>query len=213
MPSPISVIVADDHALFRQGLVELLRMSGEFDVLAEAESATDVITLVTEHHPDVAILDVGMPGPSTRETLRILNSASPSTRAVIVTMFDDPALISELIRAGAAAYLLKSCDRLELTTAVRVAARADESVLISVSRQAVVGMARAVGGPADLLSARESEVLQLLAEAKSNRDISVLLHISDATVKRHLSNIYAKLDARSRADALRTARKLGLVVD
>lgn len=214
MTSAIRVVVADDHNMFRQGLIEMLNTVTDIEVVGDGATADAAIDIVTEMTPDVAILDVGMPGPGPTETLRRIREISPSTQVVIVTMFDEPSTITELIRAGAAAYLLKSSDRVELATAVRMAARGDEMVYVSVTRQALLGLTRAAPPPGDAsLSARELNVLEMLATAKRNHDIGTALHISDATVKRHLTNIYTKLGATSRTDAVRAARRLGLVHD
>lgn len=213
MSTSVRIIVADDHSLFRAGLIELLRTVAGFEVEGEAGSGDDAIVLAGQLRPDVAIIDVGMPGPEPAETVRAIRSISPPTGVVIVTMFDDPALVHELIQAGAAAYLLKSADRTELATAVRAAKRSDGTVLVGISRESFVGLKRPPQSAPRLLSPRETAVLQLLAEAQSNRDIATALHVSNATVKRHLTDIYRKLDARSRVDALRIARHIGLVAD
>lgn len=211
--TPIRIIVADDHILFRQGLIEMLRTMPEFDVVADGGSGHDAISLAETHEPDVAILDVGMPGPGPVETIRRIRQSSPGTKIVIVTMFDEPRTISELISAGVVGYLLKSSDRAELSAAVHAATRGEDMVMVSITRQAFLGLRRSSAPMADVLSQREEQVLHLLADAKSNQDIGQELHISLATVKRHLSNIYAKLGATTRADAVRTARKVGLVTD
>lgn len=209
----IRIVAVDDHSLFRAGLIELLRSVEGFDVVAEGGSGDDAIRLADEVRPDVMILDVGMPGPEPSVTISTVRERSPSTAVVVVTMFDDPRLIHELVSAGAASYLLKSSNRDELAAAVRCAARPDDMVLVCASRLAFVGLARAMPGHRDSLSPRETNVLELLAQAKNNRDIGVSLNISEATVKRHLSNIYAKLGATSRMDALRAARKAGMQLE
>lgn len=210
MTNPISIIVADDHNLFRQGLIEMLRTIEDLDVVGDAGSAYEAITLIKDHHPDVAILDIGMPGPGPTETMRQIRECAPTTKVVIVTMFDEPRMITDLIAAGVGAYLLKSCGRGELATAVRTAARGDDMVLVSVSRHALLGLTRTGAANPSLLSPRETDVLRMIIEAKRTREISTELHISDATVKRYLSTLYMKLGAKSRADAVRVAQQRGL---
>jgi DNA-binding NarL/FixJ family response regulator len=209
--APLRLIVADDHAILREGLIEMLNMDEHFTVVGDGATAHDAIALSAQHRPDVALLDVGMPGPSAADTIRAIHEASPETRVVIVTMFDDPRTLHELIEAGASAYLLKNLDRRELTSAVRSAARSDSMVTVSVSRQAILGLPNSNGN--FLLSQRESEVIRLVALGKNNQAIAAALTITPATVKRHLSNIYTKLEAKTRTEALYAARKLGIVED
>jgi DNA-binding NarL/FixJ family response regulator len=213
MSKQIRLVVVDDHGLFRAGLMELLRSVDDFEVEAEGASGDDAIALAGELKPDVMILDVGMPGPDPTFTIRTIRETSPQTEVVVVTMFEDPRLMHELIKAGAAAYLLKTSNRGELAVAIRAATRSDDMVLVSVSRQAFVGLTRATPNVRDSLSARESSVLRLVSQAKNNKDIGKTLNISDSTVKRHLTNIYSKLGATSRVDALQIARQGGLLND
>jgi len=213
MANQIRIIVADDHDLFRQGLIEILGTIDDFEIVGDCVSGGLAIELANQQQPDVALLDVGMDGPGPVETVRRIRQASASTRIVIVTMFDEPHTIRDLIAAGAAGYLLKSSDRAELAAAVRAAARSKDMVLVSISRDAFLGLNRGNSSLAESLSRREEQVLRLLAVAKTNQDIGHELHISSATVKRHLSNIYNKLGATSRADAVLRARKAGLVTD
>jgi DNA-binding NarL/FixJ family response regulator len=198
----IRIVVVDDHDLFRAGLIELLREYRGFKVVGRGRTGWDALTLVDDLRPDIALLDVEMPGPGMHSVMRQIFAASPRTGVVILTMRDEPALILDLIGAGASGYLHKSADRVELAAAIGRAARHDDSVLLSVSRRTLSRMVQASETRA-LLSAREQEVLQLLAEAMSNREIGRQLNISEGTVKRHLTNLYAKLGAASRLDAVR----------
>jgi DNA-binding NarL/FixJ family response regulator len=204
----LRIIVVHDHDLFRAGMVELLDDFSGFTVVGQGSTGPDAIRLAHELHPDIALLDVEMPEPGISAVLRQVLAASTRTGVVVVTTHQDPELIVELIHSGVAAYLHKSADRIELAAAIRRAARHDDSVLLSVSRRT---LSRLVLAPSteSRLSTRELEVLRLLAEAKSNRDISRLLNISDGTVKRHLTNMYAKLGATSRLDAVRRGRASG----
>jgi DNA-binding NarL/FixJ family response regulator len=209
---PISIAVVDDHQLFRDGLVELLQTVTELQVTAQGATGPEAIALAERAKPDVVILDVELPGDGPGPTIKSIRAVSPNTRVVILTMHDEPALLLELIDAGASAYLLKSADRLELATAIRRAARRDDTVLVAVARSSVLGLARQTRvSTTSPISLRESEVIALLGQAKSSRDIAKALFISEGTVKRHLTNIYAKLGAKSRLDAVRKAEELGLL--
>ena len=212
MTEPIRIAVVDDHQLFRDGLVELLQTVTDLVVTAQGASGPEAIALAAQAKPDVVVLDVELPGDGPAANIQAIRAASPRTRVVILTMHDDPALLLELIDAGASAYLLKSADRLELATAIRRAARRDETVLIAVARSSVLGLARQTRvRTVSAISIRESEVITLLGQAKSSRDIARALFISEGTVKRHLTNIYTKLGARSRLEAVRKAEELGLL--
>jgi DNA-binding NarL/FixJ family response regulator len=212
MSAPVRIVVADDHSLFRAGLIELLDSVPEFHVLGDVATGTEAIELTAELKPDILILDVEMPGPGATVVMERAARSSPNTRVVVLTMHDDPDLVRSLLESGAAAYLLKSAGRNELVAAVNSAARSEGSVLLAVSRSTAIGLGR---GPLQndngLLSAREYEILALVADAKSNRDIARKLYISEATVKRHLANIYSKLGASTRMAAVQTAVANGIL--
>lgn len=208
-----TIVVVDDHHLFRAGLIELLDSVTEYQIAGDGATGVDAITLAHEHKPDVVILDVEMPGPGAPTTIRKILEVSPHTKIVILTMHDDPELVHSLLDAGALGYLLKSAGRAELIAAISAACRNEGSVLVSVSRNTLMSMGRSLSAtaPSELLSAREIDVVRQLAGGGSNRDIAATLLISEATVKRHLANIYAKLGATSRIDAIRRAAQHGLI--
>jgi DNA-binding NarL/FixJ family response regulator len=207
----VRVVVVDDHTLFRQGISEMLGTDPQFAVVAEGASGHEAVSLVSEHRPDVVLLDVEMPGPGAKATVRQLRKVAADTQIVVLTMHDDPNLVHELLGSGVSAYLLKTIGRDELIAAVRAVAHNSRQVLLSVSRETIEsldGVSRPDRSP---LSARELEVLRLLAQAMSNDQIARRLFISRGTVKRHLSNIYGKLGAVSRVDAVRKALAAGLI--
>jgi DNA-binding NarL/FixJ family response regulator len=214
MADPTTIVIVDDHYLFRAGLIELLDSIPEFSICGDGASGAEAITLAREQQPDVVLLDIEMPGPRTADTIRGIVDASPHTKVVIVTMHDDPDLVRVIVGAGAAGYLVKSAGRDELVTAIRAARRNESTVLVCVSRTTLLNMGRGAAAPTggELLSAREAEVIQHVANGSSNRDIAAALFITEATVKRHLANIYAKLGATSRIDAVRKATKRGAVL-
>ncbi len=200
----VSIVVVDDHTLFRQGLREMLASEPQFTVVGEGASGTQAVELVGELQPDVILLDVEMPGPGVRATITKVRFAAPFTKIVILTMHDDPVLVHDLLECGASAYMVKTVARDELVAAVRSMTREGGNVLLSVSRTTIERLDQQTGGN-KLVSERELEVLRLLAKARSNAQIATELYITQGTVKRHLTNIYAKLGAVSRMDAVRKA--------
>lgn len=214
MTTPARIVVVDDHHMFRAGVIELLQSVPEFDIVGQGATGVEAITISNEILPDIVILDVEMPGPGAMITIRRILEASPTSKIIVLTMHDDPELVRSLLDAGAVGYLLKSAGRNELIAAISTASRNEGSVLLSVSRATVMSLGQAAAQHGtDLLSAREVEVLTLLAKANSNRDIAATLFISDGTVKRHLANIYTKLGANSRLDAVRKASQLGILTN
>jgi DNA-binding NarL/FixJ family response regulator len=204
------IVVADDHTLFRQGLVEIISTDREFVVVGEAGSGPEAIELVGRLRPDIVILDIEMPGPGARAVVSEIDRRFPDTRIAILTMHDDAALLAELLERGAAAYLLKSIARIELLAALHSIRRPGGNVTLSVSRETIDQLGRGRPDQA-LLSEREHEVLRLAAAAMTNAQIGARLYIAEATVKRHLTHVYAKLGAVSRMDAIRRATFAGLL--
>lgn len=206
----VTIVVADDHTLFRQGLRELLSTDPEFSVTGEAAHGDEVVALVQRHRPDVLLLDVEMPGPGAKAVIERVRRTSPGTAVVVLTMHDAPALVRDLLDYGAAAYLVKSIARDELITAIRSVSRTRDNVLLSIPRATMESLERQQE-QRTLLSDRELELLRLVAAAMSNAQIASRLFISEGTVKRHLTNIYGKLGAVSRVDAIKKAVQARLI--
>jgi DNA-binding NarL/FixJ family response regulator len=158
----------------------------------------------------VLLLDVEMPGPGARAVIRALHVSHPDTDVIVLTMHDSAGVVRDLLQCGAAAYLVKNIAREQLVAAVRSVSRNRENVILSVPRGTMDAMDPPVA-PDNPLSARELEVLRLVAKALSNAQIATELFISEGTVKRHLTNIYAKLDAVSRVDAIKKASAANLI--
>ena len=206
---PIKVLLADDHTLFREGVAEIFAADAGVRVVGEAQNGEEAVALTQKEKPDVVLLDVEMPGPSgAEETLRRILGASPSSKVVVLTMHDEPRLVRSLVSSGAHAYVIKSATREELLSTVRTVDRDADRVVLSVSRST---LEKLEGRENDVLSPRELEVLSLAAEAMSNAQIASRLYISEGTVKRHLTNVYAKLGVASRVDALNKAKAAGLI--
>jgi len=208
------VLLADDHTMFRQGLKEMLSTDEGIEVVGEAENGVEAVALARELKPDVAILDIEMPIMGAREAMDLLLRTSPTSKIVVVTMHDDPRLVREFLGHGASGYLVKSASLQELLTAVHTAAESpegpqEENVVMVVPREAFERAERATeeGG----LSARELEILLLVARGLSNRQISRTLNVAEATVKRHLANLYPKMGVSSRGEATRKALSEGWI--
>jgi DNA-binding NarL/FixJ family response regulator len=201
---PIGVLLADDHTMFREGLAGVLTSHGGMEVVAEVPNDEGALRLARELEPDVVIMQVQMPFERAKEALRRMRAFPHPPKVVIVTMFESPRYVSELTGVGASAYLLKTASAEHLIAAVRAA------VFDPKSENIVVGMPRAMleegtGGSDGVLSARELEVLLLSARGLSNGRIAQSLNLAEATVKRHLANVYPKMGVSSRGEAAREA--------
>lgn len=207
---PLTVLLVDDHILFREGVAEIFAAEEDLNVVGEANSGEEALELVQREKPDIVLLDVEMPGMEAEEVLRRILRTLPSTKIIILTMHDDPRLVRNLLAAGACAYMVKSATREELLSTVRTVDRDNDRVVISVSRQTLEGLEK---GGRSILSPRELEVMTLAARGMSNTQIASQLYISEGTVKRHLTNIYAKLSVTSRVDAVNKVFAEGLITD
>src|ERR671912_2188043 len=201
---PIRVLLADDHTLFREGLASILASYGGMEVIAEVPNDGEVLQLAHELSPDVVIMQVQIPFERAKQTLGAMRSFPDPPKVVIVTMFESPQYVRGLTGVGASAYVLKTSSSEHLVAAVRAAA------LDPTSENAVVGMPRSMlegteEGVESVLSARELEILLLAARGLSNHQIASSLRLSEATVKRHLANIYPKMGVASRGEAAREA--------
>jgi DNA-binding NarL/FixJ family response regulator len=210
---PIRVLLADDHTMFRQGLKEMLQTDESIEIVGEAENGEEALELAGEMLPDVLILDVDMPVMGAREVLERLVRISPIPRVVIATMYDDPRLVRELLGLGASAYLVKSASLEELLVAIHAAAEGpeepqDENVVLVLPRET---LEKVESGTDEKLSPRELEILLLVARGMSNRHIAQVLMLSEATVKRHLANLYPKMGVNSRGEATRKALLEGYI--
>jgi DNA-binding NarL/FixJ family response regulator len=200
----IRVLLADDHTMFRQGLAGILDSYGAMEIVAEVPNDGEALRLARELRPDVVVMQVQLPFERAKQTLLKMRSFERAPKVVIVTMFENPSYVREMTRLGASAFLLKTSSAEHLVAAVRAA------VLDPKGEHVVVGMPRSMlegtqEGAESVLSARELEILLLAARGLSNRQIAVRLTVSEATVKRHLANVYEKMGVRSRMEAARRA--------
>ncbi|MGB9593531.1 MAG: response regulator [Anaerolineae bacterium] len=216
MGDEIRVILADDHALVRQGIRQFLEEAGDITVVGEASDGAEAVRLVEQHHPDIAILDVQMPKTTGIEATRQIKSRYPDVRVLILTAYDEDPYVFALLQAGADGYILKTADADALLEAVRKVYRGEPTlspdVMEKVLRQLQQGGPAQAQGQVEPLTAREIEVLRLAAQGLTNRAIGRALGISDRTVQGHLANIYGKLNVASRTEAVTEALKRGWIV-
>jgi DNA-binding NarL/FixJ family response regulator len=202
----LSVILVDDHTMLRQGIRRALEGEG-IKVVAEASDGATAIKLALEHKPDVVLMDVSMPGMDGVEAARRLVEADGRQRVVMLTMHIDRDVIDRAIRAGAVGYLTKDSSISEVILAIQLAANGDRPM----SPRLAAAMLDEARRDDALISVREEEVLQLVADGFGTNEIAERLYISGKTVKNHLASIYEKLNARDRTQAVLMAVKMGIV--
>ena len=216
MSDKIRVILADDHALVRQGIRQFLEGDEDIEVVAEAADGGRALQLVEELRPDVVLLDIQMPGMSGVEATRQIKARFPEVRILILTAYDDDPYVFALLQAGADGYLLKTVEVDDLLRGVRAVYRG-ESVLSPEVTQKVLQQIR-TRRPAgaveqiEVLTSRELEILRLAAQGLTNKAIGQEMGISDRTVQGHLANIFGKLGVASRTEAVTEALKRGWIV-
>ncbi len=207
--SAITIVIADDHAVMRDGLGLLLDAEDDLEVVAGADDVDEALRAVREHRPTVLILDVNLHGTLGTTALPALREASPRTAVVVLTMQDDPLLARRALKAGALGYVLKEAAGTELVRAVRVAASGGTYLQPELGAR-MATLTDGSDGPVDELSAREVEVLRLIALGHTNREIADQLVLSVRTVESHRAHLHQKLRCASRAELVRFAleRKL-----
>ena len=207
-----TVVVADDHPVYREGLVRVLRECAEIEVLAQAEDGRQAMTLVREHRPDVAVLDIGLPNVDGLAVLDALKREGLPTRALFISALDDSATVYRAISCGADAYLPKSSSGAEIVRVVLAVARGE--TVISPAIQHGLAQEIRMRRPADdrpVLSPREMEVLRLAADGLTAVEIGVALHLSKTTVRTHLQHVYEKLGVTDRVAAVTQALRRGIL--
>ena len=207
---PIRVLLADDHEVVRQGLKILLEREG-FSVVAEAANGHEAIKLCEANHPEVAVLDLGMPLLNGIDAAREITKAGSRTRVILLTMHAEDHLVLESLRSGVTGYLLKTRASDELVQAIRSVARGEMYLTRSVSETVVKAFLAKEDLPGQLLSDRERQVLQLVAEGQTTKEIASMLGISVKTAESHRSNIMEKLDIHDVAGLVRYAIRAGII--
>jgi len=219
MGDEIRVLVADDQRLVREGLHVLLDLIPDIRVVGEAGDGIEAVERTRQIQPDVVLMDVQMPGLDGVAATRRIQESCPGVRVIILTTFDDDEYVFDGLRAGAVGYLLKDVRSEQLAEAIRAAAQGEAFIQPSVTRKVVAEFTRLTERErlrreqplVDPLSARELEVLALVAEGLSNQEIADRLYIATGTVKNHVSNILSKLGARDRTQAMLRAQEIGLL--
>jgi DNA-binding NarL/FixJ family response regulator len=207
-PVPVTVLLADDHPVVREGLRGMLDADPGITVVAEAASGTEAVAMARQHRPHVVLMDLRMPGGDGVAATAAIRADVPGTRVVVLTTYETDADIIRAVEAGASGYLLKDTTRQELLEAIRAAARGETVLAPAVAGRLVSHLRRP---PADPLSGRETEVLRLVADGNTNADIGRALFISEATVKTHLLRAFAKLGVSDRTAAVTKAIELGML--
>jgi DNA-binding NarL/FixJ family response regulator len=208
------VLLADDHRMLREGLHRSMVDEG-FDVVGEADNGEEAVRLAAELQPDVILMDVSMPEMDGVEATRIIRATDTATQVIMLTMHADSDVLAEAIRAGASGYLVKDCSTEEVADAVRMAAKGDTALSPQLAATMLDEVRRLeVPDPSEeerVITKREEEVLQLIADGCSTPEVAEQLYISQKTVKNHLASIYQKLDARDRTQAVLQAVRMGIV--
>ncbi len=215
---PIRVLVVDDQELVRSGFCVILDTAEGITVVGEAANGEAALAAVAAHHPDVVLMDIRMPVMDGLEATRLLTRGPAAPKVVMLTTFDLDEYVYEALRVGASGFLLKDSPRADLVSAVRAAAAGNALLAPSVTRRLIEAFARrppeTMPSPTRLasLTAREREVLVLLARGGSNAEVAAVLFVSEATVKTHVGNLLAKLGLRDRVQAVILAYETGIVV-
>ncbi|MEJ5369969.1 MAG: response regulator transcription factor [Bryobacteraceae bacterium] len=208
---PIRILLADDHSMVRQGFRRILEAQEEFEIAGEASDGRQAVELAQQLRPDVVVMDVAMPGLNGIEATRRICESSPRTRVLALSMHRDSVYVREILRAGARGYLLKDAFDADLVAAVRAVARGEGYIAPAVADCVLADYRQHVTDPIDLLTPREREVLQLIAEGKTNKEIASLLNLSVYTVDAHRGRIMEKLNLHSTGELVRFALRKGII--
>ena len=208
---PTRILLVDDHAVVRQGFKMILSAQPDMEIVGEAGNGREAVELAGQLKPDVVVMDVAMPELNGIEATRRLVASAPHIRVIALSMHKDNVYVREILRAGARGYLLKDSVAGDLVTAIRAVAAGESYLSPAVSNAVLDDYRRHVTNPIDLLSSREREVLQMLAEGKTNKEIAVVLNLSVYTVDAHRGRIMEKLNVHSINELVRFAVRNGLI--
>ena len=206
----IQVLLADDHAILRKGIRMLIDSQADMEVVGEAKTGREAIEEAQRLKPDIVIMDISMPELNGIEGTRQICDSLPHTRVVALSMHKDSAYVREILRAGARGYLVKDSEDDDLLRAIRSVHRGEAFLSPSISDAILVDYRRFVSNPIDLLTSREREVLTMIAEGKSNKDIANALNLSVYTVESHRGSLMEKLNLHNTGDIVRFGIRNGL---
>ena len=209
--SKIRIVLADDHGVVRQGFRRILEAQADMEIVGEASNGREALEAAVKLSPDVVVMDVAMPELNGIEATRRMAEAAPRTRVLALSMHKDSVYVREILRAGARGYLLKDAVDEDLIAAVRAVARGEGYLSPGVADAVLTDDRQHVTDPIDLLTSREREVLQLIAEGKTNKEIATTLNLSVYTVDAHRGRIMEKLNLHSTGELVRFAIRKGLV--
>jgi len=207
MTEPIRILIADDHPVVRDGLAAMLGTEPDFLVAGQAATGTEVVEQVRSLKPDVVLLDLEMPEMDGVQALRQIRKTLPDVKAIVFTAFDTDERILGAVQAGAKGYLLKGAPRAEVFNAIRVVSQGGSLIEPAIASKIL----RQANRPEEMLTEREGEVLGLLAQGKSNKEIAAALNITERTAKFHMSSIMGKLGASNRTEVVTIAVQRGIV--
>jgi DNA-binding NarL/FixJ family response regulator len=209
----IKILIADDHPVVREGLFSMLNREVDFDVVGEAKDGMEAVNKTKELSPDIVLMDLRMPDMDGVEAMRKIKSAMPDVKFIILTTYSDDEYIFSGIEAGARAYLLKDAPREDLFKAIRAVYRGESLIQPVVASKLLDRFSELSRGTpsGEGLSARELEILQLMAKGAANKEISAQLSIAQSTVKTHIANIFQKLGVNDRTEAVTQALKKGII--
>jgi DNA-binding NarL/FixJ family response regulator len=205
------IVIADDHGIVRSGLRMLLERQENFEVVGEASDGIEARDLVISEKPDIAILDVKMPRLTGLEATKEIREAAPEVSVLILSMHDDERYLFEALKAGASGYVLKSQADQDLLEAIEAVDRGEPFLTPDAQRALIKDVLERGEGPGDELTPREQEVVKLVAEAHTNREIAEILGLSEKTVENHRANAMRKLGMRDRVELVRYAIRRGLI--
>jgi len=209
-----TILIVDDHQIMREGLGTLLEQEKGFQVVGDASNGREAIDMVEKHHPDVVIMDINMPDMNGTEATRRIKKVFPATRIVALSMHSDKHYVIEMLRAGASGYLLKDCSRSDIVNAVRTVARNKSYLGPDITGIIIEDYVRQSQAEASVdlpeLTHKEREILQLIAEGKTSKEIAALLDIAPKTVETHRANIMHKLDLHTVAELTKYAIRHGI---
>lgn len=209
----IRVLIADDHLLVRAGIRALLEQQPDMEVVAEASNGREALNLIRQYQPNIVLMDIAMPELSGLEAIRQLSKEFPEIHSIVLSMYADEEHVRRALQAGAAGYLVKGGALAELELAIRAVARGHTYLSPDVSKPVVKEylLRTSGGGAAEILTPRQREILQMIAEGKPTKQIALILNISVKTVESHRAQLMKRLDAKDIATLVRHALRLGLV--